>query len=71
MASYWVYATDKQIEALSRQLQKGWYAHLWKEQKPLSVFPRTKFKFRVKNKSTWNEAVEYGKSSLNILRLEA
>ncbi len=58
---YWVYATDKQIETLSNQIKKGWYAHFWKDQKLLAAFRNKKFEFRAKDKSTWREAVEYGK----------
>jgi len=34
---YWVYATDNQIETLSGQIKKGWYAHFWSGQKLLAV----------------------------------
>ena len=60
---YWVRATDKQIEALSSQIKDGWYAHFWKDKKKLvAVFRGKKFEFKSRDKSTWNEAVEYGKS---------
>ncbi len=59
---YWVHATDKQIEAVSLEIKKGWYAHFWKGQKLLAVFQKKKFKIQAKDKSTWKETVEYGKS---------
>ncbi len=59
---YWVYATDNQIEALSHQIKKGWYAHFWKGQKLLATFRSKKFEFHLRDKSTWKEAIEYGKS---------
>ena len=59
---YWVDATDKQTEALSREIKKGWYAHFWNGQTLLAVFQRKGFEFHAEDKSTWKEAIEYGKS---------
>ena len=59
---YWVYATDEQIEAISHQIKRGWYAHFWKGQKLLAVFLSKKFEFRAKDRATWKDAIEYGKS---------
>ncbi len=59
---YWLHTTDKQIEALSSQIKDGWYAHFWKDQRLVAVFHDKKFEFNSGDKSTWKEAVEYGKS---------
>jgi len=59
---YWVSATDKQIETLTSQIRSGWYAHFWKGRKLLVVFRGKKFALESRDKSTWKEAVEYGKS---------
>jgi hypothetical protein len=42
--------------------KRGWYGHFWKGQKLLAVFQKKKFEFQAKDKSTWKEVVEYGKS---------
>ncbi len=62
MAPILVHATDKQIGALSSQVKRGWYAHFWKDQRLVVVFRGEKFEFKSRDKSTWKEAVEYGKS---------
>jgi len=59
---YWVRATDKQVETLTSRIRNGWYAHFWKGRKLLVVFRGKKFGLQAKDKSTWKEAVEYGKS---------
>jgi hypothetical protein len=59
---YWVYATEKQIDSLSDQIKKGWYAHFWKGEKLIAVFRGKKFDLQANDKSTWKETVEYGKS---------
>ena len=59
---YWVRSTDKKIEALSSQITDRWYAHFWKGQRLVAVFRGKKFEFKSRDKLTWKEAVEYGKS---------
>src|SRR6266704_2190264 len=59
---YWVRATDKQVETLTSRIRNGWYAHFWKGRKRLVVVRGKKGGLQAKEKSTWKEAVEYGKS---------
>lgn len=59
---YWVHATNEQIEALSREIKKGWYAHFWNGEKLIPVFHGRKFAFHAKDRSTCKETIDYGKS---------
>ena len=58
-----VKATKKQIEKLSKFLKpEKWYAHFWQEDDIIAIYPNKVFRFKHSDKSTWKEAVEYGKS---------
>jgi len=59
---YWVQVKEEQIEALSSEIRKSWYAHFWKGQRLMAVFPGRKFDFQAVDKSTWKEVIEYGRS---------
>ncbi len=59
---YWVRATDKQVGTLTSRIRTGWYAHFWKARRLSVVFRDKKFALQAGEKSTWKEAVEYGKS---------
>jgi hypothetical protein len=60
-------ADEKQIEKLSKQLKYAWYAHFWQpnHNDMIVIFQNKLFRIKYKDKSTWKEAVEYGKS-MNI-----
>lgn len=58
-----VLATKEQIEKLSNYLKpEKWYAHFWSGDDVIAIFPNKTFNFKHSDKSTWKEAVEYGKS---------
>ncbi|HEY4482642.1 MAG TPA: hypothetical protein VI953_00505 [Candidatus Paceibacterota bacterium] len=60
-----VFVTKDQISVLSKSLADGpWYIHLWEPGKDdVKVIYRDKvFDIKFSNKSTWADAVEYGKS---------
>lgn len=60
---YKVEATPKQIDTLAAQLKPaGWYAHFWRGDDIIVVFPRKKFAVKYSDQDTWKEAVAYGES---------
>jgi hypothetical protein len=59
---YHVQATDSQINSLPGQIKPGWYCHFWRENDLVVVFPGRKFEMSAMDKSTWKDAVEYGRS---------
>jgi len=59
---YYVHATDSQIGGLLRRVKPGWYCHFWRGNRLLVVFPGKRFEMLVNDKSTWKDAVEYGRS---------
>lgn len=60
-------ANERQIEKLSKQLKHAWYAHFWlpNNDDMIIIFQNKLFKIKYKDKSTWKNAVEFGKS-MNI-----
>jgi len=59
---YYVHATDSQINALLRLVKPGWYCHFWRDDDLVVVFHRKKFSMLTTDKSTWKDAVAYGRS---------
>ncbi len=58
-----VLATPGQIKKLSSNLKpEKWYAHFWNGDDVIAIFPNKIFNFKHSNKSTWTEAINYGKS---------
>ncbi len=58
-----VLTNEESIEKLSKNLKpEKWYAHFWNGDDVIAVFPNKTFQFKHSDKSTWKEAVEYGKS---------
>lgn len=58
-----VLATEGEIKKLSNYLKpEKWYAHFWNGDNVIAIFPKRVFNFKHSDKSTWKEAVEYGKS---------
>lgn len=60
-----VQVSKAEAMSLSEYLAEGpWYVHFWEEAKDdvLVVFKKKTFSIKHSNKSTWVEAVEYGKS---------
>lgn len=58
---YYVYATDSQINGLPGQIKPGWYCHFWRENNLRVVFPGKKFAMLANDRSTWKDAIEYGR----------
>ncbi len=60
---YQVRMTIEQIEHLAKQLKpEKWYAHFWDDENIYVVFPGKTFLMSRDDKSTWTDAVSYGKS---------
>src|SRR3989441_11498710 len=57
-------ARNRQANRSSLKSNQGWLvrALLERQKKLVAVFRGKKFEFKSRDKSTWNEAVEYGKS---------
>ena len=54
---------ENDIAALSKELKpKGWYMHFWSGDDIVAVFPNKLFHLKYSDKSTWTDAIEYGKS---------
>ena len=63
---YKVSIEEAAILELSRQLKsEQWYAHFWDGDTIVAVFPGKTFQFKYSDRSTWSDAIKYGKS-LNI-----
>ena len=52
------------IENLQTHLKRegGWYMHFWRGQDVMVVFRDKLFEIKYDDKSTWKDAVEYGRS---------
>lgn len=62
---YNVYLNENMIPELSESLDAGpWYIHLWKQGsgEVNVIFKNKIFKIQYSDKSTWINAIEYGKS---------
>lgn len=57
--------SEKGIEKIHIHLRQSWYVHFWKDGKMIILFKGKKFIADAINKSTWNNAIEYG-LSINI-----
>jgi hypothetical protein len=58
-----VLASEESINKLASNLKpEKWYAHFWTGDNVIAIFPNKTFNFKYSDKSTWTEAVEYGKS---------
>lgn len=63
---YKVKVSEEEIASLSKQIKpKHWYMHFWNGDDVIVVFPGKTFRFKHSDKSTWQPAIEYGKS-INI-----
>ena len=60
---YKVNIEEAVIDELSRQLKtEKWYMHFWNGDDVIAVFPSKIFYFKHSDRSTWDDAIEYGKS---------
>lgn len=60
---YEVEASAEQIDELATQLKpSGWYTHFWRGDNVIVVYPNKSFKIVYSDKTTWQEAIEYGQS---------
>lgn len=58
-----VAGTEDEIKKLADFIKPtGWYAHFWEGDDVIAVFHNNTFMFKHSDKSTWKEAVEFGKS---------
>lgn len=58
-----VEVTEDQIQKLSWYIKpEKWYAHFWNSDDVIVVFRDKIFNLKHSDKSTWKEAVDYGKS---------
>ena len=57
-----VRADEGTVARLAGFLKPGWYAHFWNGDDVVAVFQGQTFNFKYSDRSTWKEAVEYGKS---------
>lgn len=63
---YKVTITEDQIKDLANQLKpEQWYMHFWNGDDVIAVFPGKVFRFNYSDKTSWSDAVNYGKS-INI-----
>jgi len=56
---------EKKVDEIGKYLSEGpWYIHFWKpgEDKIIVVFRDKTFEISHSNKSTWLDAIQYGKS---------
>lgn len=60
---YKVKVSRDDIEKLSKNINAGkWYMHFWEGSDITAVFKNKIFEFNYSDKSTWKDAIEYGKS---------
>jgi hypothetical protein len=60
---YKVAVSEDDIESLAKQLKpEHWYMHFWSGDDVIAVFPSKTFKFIHSDKTTWQPAIEYGRS---------
>jgi hypothetical protein len=57
---YSVYVSEEDIEKLSKNIKEKWYMHFWKNKKVIAIFKDKKFEFDYDDKSTWQDAIDYG-----------
>ncbi len=60
---YTIKVSREDIEKISKYIKSGkWYMHFWKNKEIIAVFKDKLFEFNYDDKSTWKEAVAYGRS---------
>lgn len=60
---YTVMVSKSDIEKLSKYIKAGkWYMHFWKDRDVIAIFKDKVFEFNYDNKSSWKNAIEYGRS---------
>lgn len=60
---YEVEVTIDQMQIIAAQLKpEGWYAHFWQDDTIIVVFPNREFTMKLSDKTTWSDAIKYGKS---------
>lgn len=53
---------ENDIERLAQHIKPGWYMHFWRDDEVIAIFKDKTFKFKYSDKSTWEPAIEYGRS---------
>ncbi len=60
---YKVRVSREDIEKLSKCIKDGkWYMHFWEGTDVIAVFRDKVFEFNFNDKTTWKDALEYGRS---------
>jgi len=59
---YTVQVSKEDIDNLSKSVKRGWYMHFWKDRKVIAIYKDKQFAFDYDDKSTWQEAIDYGLS---------
>ncbi len=59
---YTVKISKDDIEKLSGSIKNKWYMHFWNGREIIAIFKNKTFQFNYDDKTTWNEAVDYGLS---------
>lgn len=60
---YKVRVSKEDIEKLSKYIKPGkWYMHFWEGTDVVAVFKNKIFEFNYSDKSTWKDAVDYGRA---------
>ena len=57
---YYVVCSERQIDALQPVLLRGWYAHFWRGERVLVVYPDERFEIVKTDEATWSAAIEHG-----------
>jgi len=57
-----VFGSKENIEKVASNLKaEKWYAHFWNGDDVIAIFPNKLFTFKHSDKSTWSDAIEYGR----------
>lgn len=59
---YSVIVTEEEICIVEQQIKEHWYAHFWDDTKLIVLFTNKKFICEVKDKISWQLAINYGMS---------
>lgn len=63
---YWIESNDVDYKLFSENMKYNWYGHFWCGNEIVAIFEHKIFELKKDDKTTWKEAIEYGKSQ-NIL----
>ena len=58
---YWIETSDPPIELFQESMCYNWYGHFWNGNNIVAIFENKSFHLLQNDRSTWKEAIEYGK----------